>query len=893
MPSADTEQSPEAVAALDTLTAAQGGAEGTHEDGALATGARLGRYVVLGRLGAGGMGVVYAAWDPELDRRVAVKLLHRRVGGTDGPARMLREAQALARLQHENVLAVHDVGQVGDRVFVATELVPGGTLAAWLAGRPPWREVLRAFAQAGRGLQAAHAAGLVHRDFKPENVLLGPESRVRVVDFGLARTDTSDERTATGSSSGSLLGSPLTQEGAIVGTPAYMAPEQHAGRAVGPPADQFSFAVALWEGLYGERPFAGTTVQSVRAEVLAGRVQPAPRGPVPRRLQAVLARALEVEPERRYPSMEALLAALARDPARAWRRRLAMLGGAFAIGLATLGALAVRAERAQRCPAAAARRAQEAWPVARRRGIEQAFAATGAPRAEATAARVASRLDAWIERWRESSERTCERSHREGDATALLGERCLERRRAAFSALVSRLLAADADVVRGAAEAAGALEDVAGCEDALSLSVEPDAPEASMRDRAAALSSRLDAARVEIDLGRLRDATASLGPLCADAHALGYAPLVAEAEYLRGYALELQTQGGEAGEALARAAVAGLEGGHLRIAARALAGRAFVVGLMQNDRARADELAAEAEALARRAHDGQARIILELARGGTLHVAGRMREALVPFGRALAEAEKLEGSAPPLLVHTLQWIGNAELRLGELDRAQATHARALSLRESTLGPDHPDLARSLMALGAIDLERGQPAAARAAFERAVRIAAQLGADDPTASYARAYLGRACVRAGDLEAAARELAAARASIERALGPEHTSLAMALLGQGELALARGDPRAAAAPLERALALRASRGDVIERADITLALATALARDSPARARVLADEAIRAFEQDGSRSAARLAKARASCTALFAPSWSSRPAAATSTRGGRQPRLVESNR
>jgi len=311
VPPSDTEQSPEAVAALDTLTAATSAADAP-DDGALPTGARLGRYVVLGRLGAGGMGVVYAAWDPELDRRVAVKLLHRRVGGTDGPARMLREAQALARLQHENVLAVHDVGQIDDRVFVATELVPGGTLAAWLAGHPPFREVLRVFEKAGRGLQAAHAAGLVHRDFKPENVLLGPESRVRVVDFGLARTDTSDERTATGSSSGSLLASPLTQVGAIVGTPAYMAPEQHAGDAVGPAADQFAFAVALWEGLYGERPFAGTTVQAVRAEVLAGRIRPAPRGPVPRRLQGLLARALEVAPERRYPSMEALLAALVR-----------------------------------------------------------------------------------------------------------------------------------------------------------------------------------------------------------------------------------------------------------------------------------------------------------------------------------------------------------------------------------------------------------------------------------------------------------------------------------------------------------------------------------------------------------------------------------------------------
>ena len=854
----DTPDTPKGLEEIDTLTDVDRTA--ARADGGLATGSRLGRYVVLGRLGEGGMGVVYAAWDPELDRRVAVKLLHRRADGSDGPARMLREAQALARLQHENVLAVHDVGQIDGRVFVATELVPGGTLAAWLATRPPWRAVLRVFEQAGRGLCAAHAAGLVHRDFKPENVLLGPENRVRVVDFGLARTDASNERTRSEPSGANLLGSPLTRAGAVVGTPAYMAPEQHAGLAAGPAADQFAFAVALWEGLHGERPFAGTTVEAVRAEVEAGRIRPPPRGPAPRWLQGVLVRALAVEPERRHPSMEALLAALARDPRRAWRRRLALASGLLAATLAALGVAAIRSERAQRCPAAALRRASSAWSDARGRGVAQAFALTGAPQAEATAARVRARLDAWSERWREASERACERSHREGDAQAVLAERCLERRQAAFSALVQRLLAADADVVRGAAEAAGALEDLTGCEDALALAVEPDAPGPSLRDRVQKLSSRLDAARVEVDLGQLRAATLSLGPLCADAHALGYAPLVAEAEFLRGYALELQTRGGEAGEALARAAIAGLEGGHLRMAARALAGRAFVVGLLQNDGPRAEELAAQAEALAKRSNDRQARIILELARGGTLHVAGRLREALGPFDRALAEAEKLEGPAPPLLVHTLQWIGNARFRLGELDLAQASHARALSLRQSSLGPDHPDLARSLMALGAIELERGQAAAARATFERAVRIAVQLGADDPTASYARAYLGRAAVRAGDLEAAALALGTARTTMERTLGPTHPSLAMPLLGQGELELARGDLRAATPPLEQALALRASRGDVIERADITLALATALSQSSPARSRVLVAEAIRAFELDGSHSAGRLQRARA---------------------------------
>jgi len=290
----------------------------------LERGAALGRYLILERLGAGGMGVVFLAYDPELDRKLALKLLHPGPAAHAGRARarLLREAQAMARLTHPNVVAVHDVGTFGGQVFVAMDFVPGQTLGAWLATRrPDWRAALKLFAQAGAGLAAAHAAGIVHRDFKPDNVLVGDDGRVCVTDFGLARTGTGTE------ASGVMPASPrddagpsvaLTQAGAVMGTPAYMAPEQYHGESADARADQFSFCVALWEAIYGRRPFAGETLLELAQAVTMGEVQAPGRAAAPTWLRRTLERGLAVDPAARWPSMSALLAELAHDR---WRTR--------------------------------------------------------------------------------------------------------------------------------------------------------------------------------------------------------------------------------------------------------------------------------------------------------------------------------------------------------------------------------------------------------------------------------------------------------------------------------------------------------------------------------------------------------------------------------------------
>src|SRR5688572_8114952 len=361
-----------------------------HGQATLARGASIGRYVVLGLVGRGGMGEVYAAYDPELDRKVAVKLLRVKPGAgvslAEGRQRTLREAQAIARLSHPNVVVVYDVGTFEEKVFIAMEFLDGNTAGYWAqVERRTWQEVLKVYVAAGRGLAAAHDKGLVHRDFKPENVMVGRDGQVRVMDFGLARqvsekpaaekpvapvvgegTSTMvTQRIAVNSSQsgvpqpvdGSTLvlngvgtGLPtnddmltsnsamfdhrLTRTGAMMGTPAYMAPEQFRGIATDARTDQFSFCIALYEALYGERPFAGNTLMALTTNVVNGRIREAPpNSNVPAWIRKILLRGLRVSPDERYPGTSELLDALAKNPAVA-RRRAAFVGSAVLLAVA-------------------------------------------------------------------------------------------------------------------------------------------------------------------------------------------------------------------------------------------------------------------------------------------------------------------------------------------------------------------------------------------------------------------------------------------------------------------------------------------------------------------------------------------------------------------------------
>lgn len=357
------------------------------------------------------MGAVYAAFDPRLDRRVALKVLHDELATRDQAtvARLLREARAMAKLTHPNIVTVHDAGIEDGRPFVAMELVSGSTLGAWReAASRSQRELLDACVAAGHGLAAAHAEGLVHRDFKPDNVMIGDDGRVLVTDFGLARAPGVVDSSEASASGRLPVTDVLTRTGAVVGTPAYMSPEQFAGDPTDARSDQFSFCVTVWELLYGERPFAGKSLQELSAAVISGRRRPEPTDTrVPPRIRRALDRGLSTLPDERYPAMDALLAELASPVDHGHRR------GWFALaGLASLGIALGVARSRDACDVPSG--VSATWNGEREASIREAFVATQLPYATTAWQAGQPKIDAFFEQWSESHRAICRATHEDG-----------------------------------------------------------------------------------------------------------------------------------------------------------------------------------------------------------------------------------------------------------------------------------------------------------------------------------------------------------------------------------------------------------------------------------------------------------------------------------------------
>ncbi|CAN5824384.1 hypothetical protein BH11MYX2_BH11MYX2_34440 [soil metagenome] len=311
----------------------------------LTVGDKVGRYLILSTLGTGGMGIVFAAYDPQLDRKVALKLLRTglQLPTKDAQKRLRREAQAIAQLSHPNVVQVYDVGMTDDdELYIAMEFVEGDTLSQWLKAYPrSWREIVDVYLQAGKGLVAAHGSGLLHRDFKPDNVLVGGDGRVRVTDFGLARSIMAlEEESGRGDASQlANISSSLTATGTVLGTPRYMPPEQLRGPDIDARADQFSYAVALYESLYGQHPLPGGTSVSMLEQ--GEKALPVPeKTKIPTTISRAVLRGLERDRTRRYPTMALLLSDLVPAAPRQPLRWIAASVIAVAVvGVATAYAL--------------------------------------------------------------------------------------------------------------------------------------------------------------------------------------------------------------------------------------------------------------------------------------------------------------------------------------------------------------------------------------------------------------------------------------------------------------------------------------------------------------------------------------------------------------------------
>ena len=772
---------------------------------------RIGRYLVLEAIGRGGMGVVYAAYDEQLDRKVAVKvLLDDELSGDAERLRLNREAQALARLSHPHVVTIHEVGESDGQLFLAMEYVHGQSLAQWLESRPDWTQVLEALVQAGRGLAAAHRADLIHRDLKPANIMRSEDGVVKVLDFGLARTtldesDESDESddpiTSTGAQA--VLSSSLTQPGAIVGTPAYMAPEQLRGDPVDARSDQYSFCVTLWEGLTGRRPFDALTLDELYAAERTGpSAWPSDAPPVPRTIVAALRRGLAFYPQQRWPTMDALLEALWWDPRR---RRNRWLRGLTVVGILALGAVAVWAwsqDQPQPCTGA---REQVAgiWDDTRRAEVEAAIVGVGPSYASDVWTRVDPKLSSYVDAWVEMHTEACEATSVRGEQSArALDQRmqCLHRARTELAAVVDTLSDADPSVVRKASRLVAGLRPLSRCADigALDADVEPPLPaDASAVQRG---HQHLARAVSERRAGRYEVAREALEAASQVVDDVSYEPVRTELMLERGRLLDKLGDYEESEQALQEAIALASRWDQDELLAAAASTLMHVVGYRQQRAEAAMLLRPLALAMA---HDDP---LLEAESrndvANVLKARGKYEEAEQEYRASLALRVEALGSDDLHVAISRNNLASVLRMQGKYEEAEAEYRAARAILEITVGPGHPDIAVVRNNLANVLNDQSRPEETESERREALAVLeGALGPEHPNVVDMRESLANFFSTQGEYEQAVAEYRAVLALKQERLGPNHLSmgstrsnLASTLFDQGKHEEAEAELRAA---------------------------------------------------------------------------------------------------
>ena len=664
--------------------------------------ARIGRYVFRRLVGTGGMGVVIAAHDPELDREVAIKLVASSVFDGD---RGIREAQAMARLSHPNVVRVYEVLRLEMRTAIVMELVDGEELAAWQRKDDrSWHEILDAYIAAGRGLAAAHRAGIVHRDFKPSNVLIDREGIVRVGDFGLAQRASSE-----------------TLDGA--GTPGYMAPEQHRKAVIDTRTDQWSFACALYEALYRRRPFASAEErQRLSDAVIEGLLEPEPaRSPVPRRIRAAIRRALSPTPDDRFATMDDLLAVLAARP----RRTPLWLGGGATVAVILAVFVMTRRSEAALCGGLDAPMSA-VWTATARSDVRARLLAPGVDLPEPTISNVLRDLDDYAARWTRLRTRACTESHQGVSSSVALDARtrCLDQRLSAMSGLLDGLAVSEPATLRAARDAVAQLPPVEECASAH----EPRKASPAEQAEVDVAEDSIARATVLISLNKYQDAL----PLAERAIAAGTnaneLSLVARALVIRG---EGEEQSGQMATSLASyrlAAETAAKARDHRVVADALA-RAFFI---------------EGDRLGRRDDALRSRRFIELAvesagspddiRAEWLHLLAvllyvdpsQREEAARHIREALAIRQRILPASHVHIVDTMETLANIEAQLKNYDEAERLLQQVLAARIASRGPSDRSTGFAYNNLGIVEYSRGHLAAAVVYWSSAVEIGRRAG-----------------------------------------------------------------------------------------------------------------------------------------------------------------------
>ena len=781
-----------------------------------ASSTRIGRYIVLEQLGKGGMGVVVSAYDPKLDRRVAIKLIHtQRQDQHDPRVRMEREAQAMARLSHPNVVTVYEVGEHEGRLFVAMEFVEGQDLGKWLAAREQpidWRATLGMFLQAGRGLAAAHQAGLVHRDFKPDNVFVGKDGRARVGDFGIVRREgerVEPSNVRIDASRVDALAQPLTHTGATMGTPCYMAPEQFEGVSTDARTDQFAFCVALWMALYGQPPFDAQTLAGLILEVCEGKLRPPPaKTRVPTWLRAVLERGLSTAPADRYPTTEQLLSALEADPTR---RRWLWLGLAASVLalVAWLGTRDVLERRTAAACLAEGASIEASWNDDARTRLREALLATGVPYASSTAERVIARLDAQADAWQDARTLACTRTRVEAswdEETFTRSVWCLDERALGLAAVVDVLANLDADAMQDAVTTAAGLEPIDACLDARRLLIQPPLPDA--RERVREVQAAMAKAVALRSAARYDDALGVTERAMTTAQAIDWAPLTAKVGVLLG---DLRDSVGDypgAEATLEDAYFGALAGGALEPAADAASSLAYTVGYQQTRHVEGLRWARQAEVLLTLlgVEDSPASLSTILNARGLIYDSMADYDAALPlFEQALAFDEQVFGADHPELAIDVANLARVQEARGDYEQALALAQRAVDITERALGPDHPYVGAYLDDLGSVYLAMGHSQQALEHYERGLALRERvLPPTHPEISSALADLALVHKQLGDYDEAVALNERALALRTAAFGPDHRLVAASLANLASVYLATGDYAQAEPLYQRAIAI-----------------------------------------------------------------------------------------
>ncbi len=695
---------------------------------ALVRGTALGRFMVLGLVGRGGMGEVYGAYDPDLDRKIAIKLLRSRADDAgESRTRLMREAKATAKISHPNVIVIYDTGTFEDRVFIAMEFIEGHTLRFWLQSHErTWLEVMDVFIAAGRGLAAAHERNLVHRDFKPDNVMIASrDGQVRVMDFGLARIIADREATgrvppvdldatmelarrldlamlaAADEVTHTTMIDKLTATGAVIGTPAYMSPEQFRSQDADARSDQFSFCVALYEALYGERPFAGRSLPELAANVVAGRVaEPAASRRVPGWIRQVLSRGLKAEPGERFPSMAALLDELVRNVG-AGRNSFANGAAAKLAGLweAPVGGRPVETPEKE--------------------FIRQAFLATGKPYAAAAFTTASAVLDRYAQRWTDLYIDVCEATHVRGEQSAEV----LDLRMAYLNESLEDLKALcrlfrepTGQVVENAVRAADALGTLERCNDVKLLRAivrPPDDP--VTRAAVEQLRQSLVEVRALQGVGSIGAGLQAIRSLADRARSVGYGPVLAEILMVHGYLeFEFSLAADPSVLAIMEEAFAAAElARHDEVAAAAAIYLLFVTGYVQERADVAHVWGRYAETLLQRlgGHDLLWSWFFN-NRGAVRGRQGRLAEAIDDVRRAIEAKQRALGPTAPDVAISLTTLGSQLAHSLQFVDANAATKRAMEILDAALGPEHPERAKTLATRAQILFRSGHRAEAR-------------------------------------------------------------------------------------------------------------------------------------------------------------------------------------